>query len=264
MAYKRISPIPVVEGGTGAQTVTGVVIGNGASAMTGNAITQHDILVGGASNAITSVAPSSTSGVPVISQGASADPAFGTAVVAGGGTGLTSTTAYAVLCGGTTSTGALQSIASVGSSGQVLTSNGASALPTFQPVASGSSIMMLGAYAGGQLTATGFKNWITPFATGVNGVQANAEFVAPFSGTAKNLYVYCGVNASTAGTTITLNKNGSNTALVVTITALTTGTFSDTTHTVSFSTGDLLQWECGQSTTGIISGASISMEYTSP
>lgn len=57
----------------------------------------------------------------------------GTAVtVAQGGTGLTSATAYAVLCGGTTSTGAFQSISSVGTSGQVLTSNGAGALPTFQ------------------------------------------------------------------------------------------------------------------------------------
>ena len=52
--------------------------------------------------------------------------------VAGGGTGVASTTAYAVLCGGTTSTAALQSIASVGTSGQLLTSNGAGALPTFQ------------------------------------------------------------------------------------------------------------------------------------
>ena len=52
--------------------------------------------------------------------------------VAQGGTGVTSTTAYAVLCGGTTSTGNLQSIAGLGTSGQVLTSNGAGALPTFQ------------------------------------------------------------------------------------------------------------------------------------
>lgn len=58
--------------------------------------------------------------------------ASGTIAVASGGTGRTSHTAYAVLCGGTTSTGAQQSIASVGTSGQVLTSNGAGALPTFQ------------------------------------------------------------------------------------------------------------------------------------
>jgi len=55
--------------------------------------------------------------------------------VAQGGTGATSATAYAVLCGGTTSTGAFQSIAGVGTSGQVLTSNGAGALPTFQAAA---------------------------------------------------------------------------------------------------------------------------------
>lgn len=58
-------------------------------------------------------------------------------IVADGGTGLSSTTAYAVLCGGTTSTAALQSIASVGTSGQILTSNGVGALPTFQTVSAG-------------------------------------------------------------------------------------------------------------------------------
>jgi microcystin-dependent protein len=56
----------------------------------------------------------------------------GTVGVSVGGTGANSATAYAVQCGGTTSTGAFQSVASVGTSGQVLTSNGAGALPTFQ------------------------------------------------------------------------------------------------------------------------------------
>lgn len=64
-------------------------------------------------------------------------------VVADGGTGLSATTAYAVLCGGTTTTGALQSIASVGTSGQVLTSNGAGALPTFQAASAGSPTMKM-------------------------------------------------------------------------------------------------------------------------
>ncbi len=52
--------------------------------------------------------------------------------VAGGGTGISSATAYAVLCGGTTTTGPFQSIAGLGTSGQVLTSNGAGMLPTMQ------------------------------------------------------------------------------------------------------------------------------------
>jgi hypothetical protein len=56
--------------------------------------------------------------------------------VSAGGTGVSSNTAYAVLCGGTTSTNPIQSIASVGTTGQVLTSNGAGALPTMQTITS--------------------------------------------------------------------------------------------------------------------------------
>jgi hypothetical protein len=52
-----------------------------------------------------------------------------------GGTGAASFTAYAPIFGGTTSTGTLQS-GTVGTAGQVLTSNGAGALPTFQAVSS--------------------------------------------------------------------------------------------------------------------------------
>jgi hypothetical protein len=51
--------------------------------------------------------------------------------VPGGGTGGVSFTAYAPIFGGTTSTSALQS-GTVGTSGQVLTSNGAGVLPSFQ------------------------------------------------------------------------------------------------------------------------------------
>jgi hypothetical protein len=52
--------------------------------------------------------------------------------VPSGGTGKTSFTPYAVITGGTTSTGPLQNVVGVGTSGQVLTSNGASALPSWQ------------------------------------------------------------------------------------------------------------------------------------
>lgn len=62
---------------------------------------------------------------------------FAVVTVPQGGTGATSFTAYAVLCGGTTSTGAIQAVAGVGTAGYALTSNGAGALPTFQTVPSG-------------------------------------------------------------------------------------------------------------------------------
>lgn len=55
--------------------------------------------------------------------------------VPNGGSGVASTTAYAPLFGGTTSTAPFQS-GTVGTAGQVLTSNGAGSLPTFQASAS--------------------------------------------------------------------------------------------------------------------------------
>lgn len=57
--------------------------------------------------------------------------ASGLIPVPSGGTGVASTTAYAPLFGGTTSTGAFQS-GTVGTAGQVLKSNGAAQLPTMQ------------------------------------------------------------------------------------------------------------------------------------
>jgi hypothetical protein len=75
--------------------------------------------------------------------------------VAQGGTGDSSVTAYAVLCGGT-STGVVQSVSGVGTSGQVLTSNGASALPTWQAAGTGSIALIttLTASSSGSLSFT--------------------------------------------------------------------------------------------------------------
>jgi len=64
-------------------------------------ITQYAIQAGGATNSLTQVAPSVTIGVPLVSQGAAATPVFGTASVAGGGTGAVSLTG--VLTGNGTS-----------------------------------------------------------------------------------------------------------------------------------------------------------------
>lgn len=60
--------------------------------------------------------------------------------VTDGGTGLaTSTTAYSVVCSGTTATGAYQVLSSLGTAGQVLTSAGAAALPAWATVNVGSA-----------------------------------------------------------------------------------------------------------------------------
>lgn len=115
------------------EATTGVV-GFTGTTWTATAVTQYDVIVGGASSStLANVAPSATSGVPLISQGASSNPAFGTAVVAGGGTGNTTFTAYAPICAGTTATGVFQAASTgLSTSGFVLTSNGSSALPSFK------------------------------------------------------------------------------------------------------------------------------------
>lgn len=100
--------------------------------------------------------------------------------VADGGTGVSSTTAYAVICGGTTSTGALQSVASVGTAGQVLTSNGAGALPTFQDAAGGTSTITAPM---GRLTPTTG----TPFITG-DALDFTTIYYTPFGGSAVPIY----------------------------------------------------------------------------
>lgn len=84
----------------------------------------------------------------------------GTLSVANGGSGDTSHTAYAVLTGGTTSTNPVQSIATVGSAGQVLTSNGAGALPSFQNTTGSGTVNsgtanQLGYYATSSATISG-------------------------------------------------------------------------------------------------------------
>lgn len=73
-----------------------------------------------------------TASKPVFTDASKNLVSTGTLGVDQGGTGLATATAYSVVFTGTTSTGAFQASAGPGTSGYVLTSNGAGALPTFQ------------------------------------------------------------------------------------------------------------------------------------
>jgi len=129
MSYEGPHPIPVKSGGSGSASLTGVLTGNGTTPFTASAVSQYNALVGGASNAITSIAPSATTGIALVSQGAAADPAFSTVVVAGGGTGATTLTAHSVLIGNGTS--AIVQVGPVVSTGAILSSNGVGSDPGF-------------------------------------------------------------------------------------------------------------------------------------
>lgn len=71
-----------------------------------------------------------------------------------GGTGAASFTPYCILTGGSTATGALQTVANTGSSGQILTSQGAGALPTWTTIAGGGDMLLAGVQ-----TVTGAKTF---------------------------------------------------------------------------------------------------------
>jgi hypothetical protein len=134
------APLAVSSGGTGLATLTAnnLLLGNGtgnvqfvAPGTSGNVLTSNGTTW--TSSAGSTFVSSVTATSPLSSSGGNTpDISLGTVPVTKGGTGVTSATAYALLAGGTTSTGSVQSLASVGTSGQLLTSNGAGALPTFQ------------------------------------------------------------------------------------------------------------------------------------
>lgn len=118
---------------------------------------QYNSLVGGTSNSIVSVAPTATAGIPLVSTGNASNPSFTTAVVAGGGTGVTSLTPYAPLVGGTTSTNPLQSATTgFNNVGYVFTSTGSSTPPIWQANAAGAfSINIQTFTSNGTYTPTG-------------------------------------------------------------------------------------------------------------
>lgn len=70
---------------------------------------QYNLIVGTGS-AYTNVAPSATSGIPLVSQGAASNPAYSTAVVAGGGTSSTSFNINGAVISGATTTSALTAL----------------------------------------------------------------------------------------------------------------------------------------------------------
>jgi hypothetical protein len=242
----------VSHGGTGATTLTGVLTGNGTSPFTASAITQHDVLVGGASNAITSVSPS-TAGFVLTSNGVSVDPSFQAVSASGAittitgnsggpevplagnfnilGTGsitvagsantetvqLTGLTNHNVLVGAGTAT-----ITNVppSTSGFVLTSNGASADPSFQTVSASGAVTTLTGDSGSATPTAGvidiFGN-TSPAATGLTFTGATNQLT--LGGT---LVVAHGGTGSTS-----FNINGPVIASTTTTGALTSVTLTN-------------------------------------
>lgn len=137
--------------------------------------------------------------------------------VSQGGTGDASFTSYAVLCGGTTATSAIQSIASVGTTNMVLTSNGAAALPTFKTPTSFSQIVIQKFTSSGTYTpTTGMKYCISEVWGGGGGGGGSSASTAgtfgPSGGGAGGNYSRQVLSAASVGVsqTVTVGSGGSS------------------------------------------------------
>ena len=115
-----------------------------------------------------------------------------------GGTGNTTFTAYSVICAGATATGSFQNVSGLGSAGQVLTSNGAAALPTWQSVGAGTVTSVSG--TANRITSTGGTTpvidisasyvgqaSITTLGTVATGVWNGSLIPLAYGGTNKNM-----------------------------------------------------------------------------
>lgn len=154
--------------------------------------------------------------------------------VAQGGTGDATFTAYAVICGGTTTTAPLQSVASVGSSGDALTSNGAGALPSFQPLSSGTPLSI------GSIST----NWY-PSGSIYGGMANNSNFTSTLTGTLYFNPIYIsktttftniatGIQSGNVGTTVLglYNDSGNGKPTGSPIANSNSGSLSNATGTV--------------------------------
>ncbi len=132
-------PLIASAGGSGVISPTshGILIGQGASPFTSINLLSGQILVGSTGADPIATAISSGTGILVANGAGSITVNVSLVPVANGGTNNTSFTAYSVICAGTTATGTFQNVVGVGTSGQVLTSAGAGALPAWQTPAAG-------------------------------------------------------------------------------------------------------------------------------
>ncbi len=209
-SWNSQNPAQVAKGGTGSASFTAYGPVVAASTTTG---------------ALTSVTPSATSGVPMISQGSSSNPTFGTAVVAGGGTGVTSSTAYGLIAGGTSSTGAFQTV-TPGTAKTVVISGGTAALHSYTSAFKITSDVMTNtaqpaflAYAADASNVTGSGFTLYQYGTSAmteifdqgSNFNTNGTFTAPVTGlyslNATGYLQGCTVNTGCALRVITSNRS---------------------------------------------------------
>lgn len=134
--------------------------------------------------------------------------------VARGGTGLTAIPAHEVVCGGGSSAGPLVTVSGVGTAGQILTSNGASTLPSWQ---SGNILGRTSAPAAGFVGEA--VSYTVPVQTNINSVSYSnfpTNIITPAFSAGVWLIAVGGVGALSGGTAqmrLVANNSGGDTVI---------------------------------------------------
>lgn len=251
-AVSGITDLAVADGGTGSSTASGartnlgLVIGTDVqaydaelAAIAALAVTDSNFIVG---NGTTWVAESGSTVRTSLGLGSIATQDSNNVsitggsvtgitdiVVADGGTGLSSTTAYAVLCGGTTSTGSLQSVSGVGTTGQVLTSNGSGALPTWQAAGGGGGggkweyVSGATASTSAQIDFTGLSSTYIMYQVVITDARSDSDFPDMYIRTSADGstwdsgasdYIYTGQHTSSGSGSVSSNSTGNTRILI--------------------------------------------------
>lgn len=218
MAYEGPHPFPVPSGGTGAVTLTGILTGHGIAAFTASTVTQHGVLVGGASNAVSSTAVGTTG--QVLQANTGADPTYSTATypstitinqllyssAANTVTGL-ATVNNATLATSATGTPSLVSMAANGN----LLIGSASGPPLATTLTAGTGIAITNAANSITIATTGSEVVWTDEGTNFNALSGNGYFVTatatatlPASPSQGNT-IYFAVDSASGILTITAN-----------------------------------------------------------
>lgn len=183
-----------------------------------------------------------------------------------GGSEVSSFVAYSPICAGTTAGNPLQSVASVGTLGQVLTSNGPSTLPSFQNAPAGSGyILWNGSLMGGNpadLTTyyLGLGQSLTAVTTPL---RANVSIPIPISGTITACYGSIIVEGTTSAGDVEIYLRLNNTTdYTVTTTASCASAnnpFNNASMSVAVSAGDFIaikfvgaNWSPNPTSVGVI------------
>lgn len=198
--------------------------------------------------------------------------------VSDGGTGRSSFTPYAILAGGTTSIGALQQVSGLGSSGQVLTSSGAGALPIWATPTTGTVTSVASAdgsinvtnptstvdlavvkspklTTGRTISITGDLSYTSPSFDGTGNVTAAGTLATVNSNVGS-------FGASAAIPVFTVNAKGLITAASTSVVVAPAGTLTGNTLASNVVTSSLTT--VGTISTGVWQGTKIANAYLTP